>query len=159
MRFLNDVAVTCKATDKLTFITEGNYAHDDALGGVNAYGIAQYASYQVYDWLKVNGRAEIFRDNNGFFTAEFPGNFDFVNAEHGYANGALFAAPTTYLELTTGLTITPTLPTGVPYLNYLKGLIFRPEIRYDRSLNGTTPYAGFTQSSSFTLGGDLIAKF
>ncbi len=67
-------------------------------------------------------------------------------------------APTTYLELTAGLTITPTLPTGVPY-DLPEGLIFRPEIRYDRSLNGTTPYAGFTQSSSFTFGGDLIAKF
>jgi hypothetical protein len=156
-RFLNDVAVTWKATDKLTFIGEGNWAHDDALGGVDAYGAAGYVTYQLDDWVRIGGRAEIYRDNNNFFVAAFPGNFDFVNFEHGYANNA-FAAPaaTTYAEFTGGVTITPVLPKSI---QYLKGVIFRPEVRYDTSLNNTTPYAGGTKSSQVTFATDLILKF
>ncbi len=156
-RFLNDVAVTWKATDKLTFVGEANYAHDDALGGVDAYGFAGYVTYQVDDWVRIGGRAEIFRDNNNFFVAAFPNNLDFVNFEHGYFNTA-FAAPaaTTYAELTGGLTITPVLPKDI---QYLKGVIFRPEVRYDTSLNNTNPYAGGTKSSQVTFATDLILKF
>ncbi|QXX75781.1 outer membrane beta-barrel protein [Methylovirgula sp. HY1] len=163
-RYLNDMVITWKATDKLTFITDANYIHDDGYlpGGVSGYGVAQYASYALNDWLKINGRAEIWRDNNGFFVAAFPGNFDYVNTEHGYPSGA-YGAPgaanfqgNTYLELTAGLNITPVLPKSLPYL---KGIIFRPEIRYDSSLNNTTPFDYGTKSSQFTFGGDLIAKF
>ena len=156
-RYLNDVAVTWKATDKLTFVGEANYAHDDGYGGVDAYGFAGYATYQLDDWIKLSGRAEIFRDNNNFFVAAFPNNFDFVNVEHGYFNTA-FAAPaaTTYAELTGGVTITPVLPKNTPYL---KGIIIRPEVRYDTSLNSTTPFAGGTKSSGVTLATDVVLKF
>lgn len=157
LRYLNDVVVTWKATDKLTFITDANYIRDDGWGGVQGYGVAQYASYAVNDWLKVNGRAEVWRDQNNFFVAGYPGNFDFVNLEHGYPSGAFFApGPTTYLELTAGLNITPVLPKETPYL---KTILIRPEIRYDSALNNTTPFAGGTKSSGFTFGGDLILKF
>lgn len=156
-RFLNDANITWKATDKLTFTGEANYVHDDALGGVDAYGFAGYATYQFDDWIKIGGRAEIFRDNNNFFVAAFPNNLDFVSFEHGYLNTA-FAAPaaTTYAEFTGGVTITPVLPKSV---QYLKGVIFRPEVRYDTSLNNTTPYAGGTKSSGVTFASDIILKF
>lgn len=165
-RYLNDVVVTWTATDKLTLTGEGNYAHDDAPtipGGPSAYGFAGYASYQLLDWLKVNGRAEVFRDNGNFFVAGFPGTQDFVSFEHGYTNGAI-AMPaggsTTYSEFTAGLTITPVLPKDTPYL---KTVIFRPEVRYDAALNGTTPYGtqggNFTKSNQTTIGGDIILKF
>lgn len=160
-RYLNDVVVTWTATDKLTLVGEGNYARDDGFGGVTAYGAAGYASYQLLDWLKINGRAEVFRDNNNFFVAGFPGNFDFVNTEHGYANGDIFApAPTTYGELTAGLTITPTLPKETPYL---KSVTFRPEVRYDTALNGVNAFGtqggNATKSNQVTLGGDVILHF
>ncbi|MGH6829837.1 MAG: hypothetical protein ACREDG_01625, partial [Methylocella sp.] len=108
---------------------------------------------------------------NNFFVAAFPGNFDFVNAEHGFLNTAVFApAPTTYFEITGGLNLSPALPQGTPWL---KSITFRPEVRYDTSLNGTTPFNGQTvpggrgfpgfgagtKSSQFTFGGDIIAKF
>ncbi|HEY5226031.1 MAG TPA: outer membrane beta-barrel protein [Methylovirgula sp.] len=157
MRYLSDANVTWKATDKLTLIGEANYAREDGYGGADAYGFAGYASYQMLDWLKLNGRAEVFRDNNAFFVAAFPGNFDFVNAEHGYANNSFGSgAPTTYLELTAGLTIAPTLPKELPLV---KAIIFRPEVRYDSSLNNTTPFDYGTKSSGVTIGGDIIAKF
>ena len=107
-----------------------------------------------------------------FFVAAFPGNFDFVNAAHGFINSSIPGpGPTTYLELTAGLNISPPIPDGTPVL---KSITFRPEVRYDRSLNGTTPFDGGsgifgipgtpgfgvgTKSSQVTFGGDIIAKF
>lgn len=170
LRYLNDITVTWKVTDKFTLITDGNYIHDDGFNA-SGYGVAQYASYAVNDWLKVVGRAEVWRDNNNFFVAAYPGNFDFVNAEHGFINNAVFGpAPTTYFEVTAGLNITPPIPEGTPVL---KTLTLRPEFRYDTSLNGTTPFGGSsglfgpgtpgygvgTKSSQITFGGDVVATF
>ncbi|HZV07750.1 MAG TPA: outer membrane beta-barrel protein [Gemmataceae bacterium] len=170
LRYVNDLTVTWKATDKLTLQLDGNYLYDSLLRA-DAYGAAGYASYQTpWDWLKINGRAEVYRDDQGAFVAAFPGYFDYVNLLHGYtvAPGILpgiVQAPTTYLELTAGLNITPTIPASIPYL---KGVIFRPEVRYDTSLNGTTPFdlvqtgpaSGFgTKSSQVTIGGDIVLKF
>jgi len=171
LRFLNDLTATWKINDTWTLMTDLNYIHDD--GGVqpSGYGIAQYAIYTVNDWLKLVGRAEVWRDNNNFFVAAYPGNFDFVNVEHGFPSTVIpGAGPTTYFEITGGLNISPALPQGLPLL---KSITFRPEVRYDASLNGTTPFDGQTvlggrgfpgfgvgtKSSQFTFGGDLIAKF
>ncbi|HUI19489.1 MAG TPA: outer membrane beta-barrel protein [Methylocella sp.] len=184
LRYLNDITATWKVNDNLTLITDLNYIHDDGtfgsiagIGGFHpsGYGIAQYAIYKVADWLSLVGRAEVWRDTNNFFVAAYPGNFDFVNAEHGFLNtsfgGGPLGAGTTYLELTAGLNISAPIPDGTPVL---KGLTFRPEVRYDTSLNGTTPFdggSGFfgipgtpgfgvgTKSSQVTFGGDVIAKF
>jgi hypothetical protein len=171
LRYLNDITVTWKATDYLTFITDGNFIRDDGFNATG-YGVAQYGIFKANDWLSFVGRAEIWRDNNNFFVAAFPGNFDFVNVEYGFPNTAVFApAPTTYLELTAGLNITVPIPDGTPVL---KGMVFRPEVRYDSSLNGTTPFGGGggiigipgtpgfgagTKSSQVTFGGDVVVKF
>jgi hypothetical protein len=165
LRFLNDLVVTWKATDKLTFITDMNWIHDDAAGGLDGYGIAQYVSYAISDFLKVVGRAEVWRDNNNFFVSSLgaPGNFNFVNAEHGFLNfggfppaGAFAPAPTTYMELTAGLNITAP---PIPEVPFIKSLVVRPEIRYDASLNSTTPFDVGTRASQLTFGGDIIVKF
>ncbi|MDQ6870301.1 MAG: porin [Pseudomonadota bacterium] len=173
LRYLNDITTTWKINDSWTLINDLNYIRDDGFKATG-YGIAQYAVYTVNDWLKIVGRAEVWRDNNNFFVAAFPGNFDFVNAEHGFINTAIPGGPagggTTYFEITGGLNLAPALPQGFPVL---KSITFRPEVRYDASLNNTTPFdgqsvpggrhfAGFgagTKSSQFTFGGDLIAKF
>ncbi len=169
LRYLDDVTATWKVTDKLTLITDINYIYDQGFHA-SGYGVAQYAAYAINDWLKVVGRAEVWRDNQNFFVAAYPGNIDFVNAEHGfnYANlgdGSYYLygittapAATTYLELTAGLNITPTLPTD-PALPLIKGLIVRPEIRYDASLSHTTPFDAGQKASQFTFAGDIIVKF
>jgi len=36
------------------------------------YGVAQYATYAINDWLKITGRGEIWRDNTGSSWASFP---------------------------------------------------------------------------------------
>ena len=183
LRFLNDITATWKVNDAFTLITDINYIHDDGFN-TSGYGIAQYAVYKVTDWLSVVGRAEVWRDNgfnsglthSGFFVGAFPGNFDFVNAEYGFVNTSFVETPTTYLELTAGLNISPAVPDGTPFL---KSITIRPEVRYDTSLNGTTPFDGTggffgipgsislagvpfgtgTKSSQFTFGTDIIAKF
>jgi hypothetical protein len=154
-RFLNGLTVTWKATEWLTLISDADYLLDNATGA-EAFGIAQYAAVSVNDWLKLIGRAEVWRDTQGFFAAAYPGNFDLVNAAWGFPNNAYGAAPTTYLELTGGLNISPTVPQGLPFV---KTMTFRPEIRYDRSLSGTTPFNVGTASSQFTFGGDIILTF
>ncbi|MEI9916441.1 MAG: outer membrane beta-barrel protein [Methylovirgula sp.] len=158
----NDLVVTWNATDKLTLIGEGNYTRNDIGPGSETYGAVGYISYQTqWDWLKINGRAEVFRDNNGGFVNAYPGNFDFVDFEHGYPNTAVLGPPATYLELTAGLNITPTLPTSIPFV---KSVIFRPEVRYDSTLNGATPFdldafdVGH-KTDQVTIGGDVIVKF
>lgn len=155
LRYLNDITVIWKATDRLTFISDLNYIKDDGFNATG-YGMAQYAAFAITDWLKIVGRAEIWRDQNGFFVAAYPGHFDFANIQWGFPNTAIFTVPTTYLELTAGLNITPQVPDGLPFI---KGVIVRPEIRYDRSLNNTTPFNGGTFHSQLTLAGDLIVKF
>ena len=119
--------------------------------GARAFGIAQYASYKINDVFKLNARAEFFRDNNNFFVSAFPGYFDLANALHGfwcpscinqnlgtglYATRPIYSG-TSYLAFTLGMTITPELPAKLPYVT---GLIIRPELRWDTTVNGTTPF-------------------
>ena len=160
--FENDAVVTWTATDKITVTGEGNYSRNN-LTGDQTYGGVGYISYQTpYDWLKLNGRAEVWRDNLGDFVGGFPGNFDFVNSEHGFPCTCIFQGGATYFEITGGLNITPTIPSSIPYL---KNVIFRPEVRYDSTLDGTDRFnipAGSvngTKTSMVTIGGDIILKF
>ena len=190
-RFLNDVNVTWKATDKLTLILDSAYYRDNgwdpisitglsagalnvfsaATGvntglipvrsqGVSAYGAAGYALYQLDDIFKLGARLEIFRDNNNFFVAGFPGYFDAVNVQHGFAAPSVIVAGpsnrgTTYFSLTTGVTITPELPKN----NWVKNVILRPEVRWDTTMNGMAPFAGGTKRSTVTFGLDAIIPF
>jgi hypothetical protein len=119
--------------------------------GVDAYGVAQYASYKVNDQFKVNGRIEYWRDNNNFFAGAFPGYFDMVNAMHGFQSAAIFqpfgnannANGTSYLALTLGTTITP----DVPDMPLIKGIILRPEVRWDVAVNNAAPFFGGPRTS------------
>lgn len=115
--------------------------------GADAYGAAAYASYKVNDIVKLNGRIEYFRDDKNFFIAAFPGFHDAVNGAHGFVNTAIFqplspttgaAVGTSYVALTAGATITP----EVPEMPIIKGIIFRPEVRWDTSANGAAPFFG-----------------
>jgi hypothetical protein len=153
MRYLNDVVVTYKATDKLTLVTEANYIKDDFFRA-EGWGIAQYASYALNDNFTLNARAEVYRDSKPFFVAAFPNNLDFVNAQLGFTNTAFTTAkPVTYGEITAGFTYKPS-ETGP-----LSTIMFRPEIRYDHSLNGVKPYNGGKDINNFTFAGDVILAF
>ena len=60
----------------------------------NAFGVAQYASYTLSDTVTFNARAEVYRDDNGFFVTAFPNNVglmnnNFVGGELGLPGGDL----------------------------------------------------------------------
>ena len=98
-------------------------------------------------------RAEVWRDNNGFFVAAFPGNFDFVNLEVGRPGTYYGQGPMTYGAVTFGLNIKPSkLP------KQIDGLTLRPEIRYDTALSSGHPFNGNPGSGKdqVTIGIDLV---
>ncbi len=154
LRYYNDAVLTWKATPKLTLTTEGNYVREDGFRA-EGWGIAQYGSYVLSDRLTLNGRAEIWRDNNNFFVANPQNNLDVVRGERGALAFFYTArAPTTYSEFTVGVTYTPR---GLP--KSISTLLIRPEIRYDRALNGTRPYNAGRDNGQFTLAADVILGF
>lgn len=152
MRYFSDITITYKPSDTLSLTTELNHVREE-LGGANGYGIAQYVSYALSDSVKLNARAELWRDEKGFFVAAFPGNFDFVNAQLGRPANVIGARPTTYGALTLGVTYKPGLP------GPLSTLMVRPEVRYDRSLNGTKPFNGGRDRGSLTFASDIVISF
>ncbi|MDR3425052.1 MAG: outer membrane beta-barrel protein [Alphaproteobacteria bacterium] len=157
MRYLNDVTATYKANDKLTLTTDVNYIEEDSVGAIG-YGVAQYATYALNDNVTLVGRAEIWRDNSGVFVAAYPGYFDAANAQRGLTNTSYTAPRTTYSELTLGVNYKPEVPKAV------EGLVIRPELRVDHSLNGTKPFnAGDnnigTDGTSFTPAVDVVVPF
>jgi hypothetical protein len=168
MRYYNDVVVIWKTTDKLTLTAEGTWARDDfGTQGyfghpepANAIGLATYASYALTDTLTLNARAEVFRDDNGFFVAGYEGNDDPVRFEQGRSllSTAYFPPAATYGALTLGVTYKPSVPP--PFT----AVMIRPEIRYDQSLGGNkvfnpTGSTTFKDSGAFTIGSDIVVTF
>ena len=151
-RYYNDVAITYKATDKLTLISELNYARDD-FANAEAYGFAQYTGYALTDTVTLNARGEVFRDGRGFFVASFPGVKDNARAQLGLPNGSIAGTPTTYGAITLGATFKPTLPAPIT------SLMIRPEIRYDSALTGNRPFNNGHDRGSFTAATDFVLAF
>jgi hypothetical protein len=165
-RYYNDIVITYKASDALTLVTELNWVRDDfgfANKPVNAFGAAQYASYTLTDTLALNGRVEVFRDDNNFFVASFSGNNDPVRFQQGLTTiSPVFAAPggnTTYGALTLGVTYKPAVPAPVT------GLLLRPEVRWDHAFTNNDPFnqnpPALTKgtSNNFTFGADAVITF
>lgn len=152
-RWFNDVYVTWKATDKLTFITELNYVREEGPVKAEAMGIAQYVSYALNEKVTLNARGEVFRDGQGFFVAAFPGHLDAVNAQTRGVSGAIPGTKTTYGAITAGVSYKPE-PFGP-----LSALTLRPEVRYDTTLGGTKPFNGGRSSSAVMLSMDAIVAF
>jgi hypothetical protein len=109
--------------------------------------------------VTLNARGEVFRDANGFFVTNFSGNLDAVALARGYACSCIFQPPTTYSEITLGLTYKPDVPKPLALLQ------IRPEVRYDRALSNNTPFGvdpatGLgTHKAQFLFGGDVVVGF
>ena len=154
MRYYNDVVTTWKTTEKLTLTAEFNYARDDGFNA-DAYGVAGYASYALSDALTLNGRAEVFRDNQNFFVSTPVAERDFVNFERGvFSRFVTSPRATTYTGLTAGVTYKPS---GMPAA--LSTLLIRPEVRYDRTLNGARPFNDGRSRDMVTLATDVVLGF
>jgi hypothetical protein len=157
-RYLSDITTTWKVTKAFTSTTDLNLAVDGIEGGKWGGGGAQYFTYAVNDWLQAGVRAEIFRDSGGFYVAQFRANNDFLHISlQGRAvpfdPSNLGGGNTTYFAVTVGVTIKPPVPK--PFA----GLLIRPEIRYDTSLNDTAPFDQNTSRHQWTIGLDALLEF
>ena len=155
LRYLNDITVTWKIRDKLTSITDMNYARDDP-ANADGFGVAQYFTYAITDKVTAKIRGEIWRDDKGFFVAQFADPHDPVRALDGEPTidpRTIGGGRTTYGALTVGLDIKPAVPKP------LTGLTIRPELRVDHSLNGTRPFNDSKDQTLFTAAVDAIITF
>ncbi len=155
-RYLSAITLTWKATDKLTSITDLNYIYEESFDA-KGYGIAQYFTYAINDWLTAGVRGEIWRDADGFYVAQFASNNDFIHFTRGdptvFDPRTVGGGRTTYGALTAGVTFKPSVPKP------LEGLTIRPEIRYDRSLNDTRPFNDSSEIDMLTAGIDVVFSF
>ncbi len=168
-RAYNDVLITYKVNDALTTTTELNWVRDAygyANKPVNGFGAAQYAAYTLTDTLTLNGRIEVWRDDNNYFVAQYSGNNDPVRVEQGLSPiSNVYVAPggggTTYGTITLGVTYKPTLPAPVT------GLLLRPEVRWDHAFTNNNPFNQNYQpapgnkgtANNFTLAADAVITF
>lgn len=155
LRYLNTITTTWKITDKLTSITDLNYTHDDA-ADASAYGVAQYLTYAINDRITAKIRGEIWRDDQGFYAAQFADPHDPMRALAGEPvidPRTVGGGRTTYGALTIGLDIKPPVPKP------LAGLTIRPELRVDHSFSDTTPFNDSNDETMFTAAIDFILAF
>jgi hypothetical protein len=155
-RYLNDITITTKLTKNFTSITDLNYIYDEA-ADATGYGVAQYFIYTITDVFSIGVRGEIWRDADAFYVGSFAENDDALD---GLRGGAVTLDPrtvgggkTTYGAVTLGLNIKPPVPKPVA------SLVIRPELRFDRALNGTQPFNDSSDRNQFTAGIDVIITF
>jgi len=163
-RYFNDILIGYKATPELTLTTEINWIRDDfgasgfATGKpapANGFGLAQYVSYAYSDTITLNGRAELYRDDNNFFVAGFGANNGFDQLQKGFATPLTAALhPTTFGAITLGVTYKPAdMPAPI------SGLMIRPEIRYDHDLGGARAFNNNKDNGQFTIASDVVLTF
>ena len=160
-RYYSDFFATYKVNDKLTLTTELNWVRDDygphtnGNQGADGYGGAQYVGYALTDTLTLNGRAEVFRDQNNFFVGAFPSSLGPAQALGGYQPATFVGAAkgTTYGAITLGFTYKPTVP------DTITTLLLRPEVRYDNALTGGKPFNDGKNNDAFFFGADVVLGF
>jgi hypothetical protein len=156
LRYLDDLTFTYTISDKQSLIVDLNYAQDDA-AKVSGQGAAIYFQQTVSDTVSVALRGEVWRDSEGFFVAQIAANDDAMNFLTGYPNlnaRTVGGGVTTYGALTLGANI------KVPSVSKpFAGLVIRPEVRYDKSLNNTTPFIDSSHKNQFTFGVDAVLTF
>nr|WP_240775411.1 MULTISPECIES: outer membrane beta-barrel protein [Neokomagataea] len=151
-RYWNDIAAYYTLNSKITLTGEFNFLHDVGLRAEN-YSFVTYASYKLTPHWTLNYRGEIFRDNSGLSVVSFLKNQAYMNAFLSSDVSVEAAPPTTYGGLTLGATYSPDIGHGV------RIFALRPEIRFDRSLNGTSPFNNGRNIGMFTFGGDATIGF
>ncbi|WP_062339661.1 outer membrane beta-barrel protein [Zymomonas mobilis] len=136
MQYNVEVSMSYRFTDKVTFTEDIIVDRDESIRDT-AYGFTSYVAWDLRKNLTLNFRGEIFRDNTGGVITQFIGS----DSYRSYLRNRLYAyysAPaTTYGELTAGVSWKP------PVINDHLGkgtFTLRPELRLDRSLNGTHPF-------------------
>ncbi len=154
-----DAVITYKATTALTLTTELDYVND-ALYKATAFGASEYAGYALNANTTLNGRIEVFDDENHFFVGNPLTNNAPILAQDGGVAPYLGASKgVTYGELTLGVTYNPP---GLP--GPLSTLEIRPEVRVDTAMNGakvfnTDSMGAGGKADQVTLAADLNLSF
>ncbi len=153
MRYWNDVTATYKLSDRTTLVGEANYIRDDGLKA-EAFGVVGYVIRTLSPEWSLAVRGEVMRDSQGAFVVGFASDTAFANGIIGNPDNFVTAPPTTYGGLTIGASYKPAA------INSKKvAVTIRPELRYDRSLNGTRPYNGLSDKDQVIGSLDLIVGF
>jgi hypothetical protein len=63
----------------LMITTNWRYINDIA----TIWGVTQYFTYSLIDWLQLGVRAEIWRDSEAFYAAQYGGNNDVIHFVRG----------------------------------------------------------------------------
>ncbi len=152
LRYYNNVNLTLKPNDKLSLITDLVYTRDDGFQA-ECYGVAQYATYTLSKYVSVGVRGEVFRDDDGFFVTSFAADDDNVDLIRGSLGGldrrtVGAGGGTTIGAFTLGVNVKP-----------IDHLLIRPELRYDKTLDGRRVFTDSTQSHQLTGGIDIIITF
>lgn len=136
MQYNGDFLLTYHFNDRLSVMLDTIYMHDNA-NRDDLYGFITYMSWDLNPSLRINLRGEVFRDNTGAVIASYEGTTSNLNAIRNRPYAYYIAPPTTYGVLTAGVTYKP------DFVNKhlrLGQFTIRPEIRLDKSLNGTRPF-------------------
>ena len=131
-----DILASYHVNDKLTFTVNSTWMHDDLLRD-DAYGVTCYIAWDINPNLQLNARGEIFRDNTGGEIVQYSSFTSLTKALSNKPFPYYNALPTTYGDLTVGVSYRP------DFINKrfsLGTFTIRPEIRLDKSLNGTHPF-------------------
>jgi putative OmpL-like beta-barrel porin-2 len=146
-RQIYDIVTSYKVNDQLTVANELNYIRDD-LFRASAEGAAFYGIYAWNDQMSFGARAEVFRDDQGFFVSTPLASTAFVNVQRALSPAPVLSnGKATYSELTLGVNYKPALPKNP--LN--AGLTIRPEFRWDHSW-GMNPGAHAFNASATSTG-------
>ena len=155
LRYINDLAWTWQISEKLSSTTELNYIRDEE-ADADGYGLAQYFTYVINDALSASVRGEVWRDDKGFYVAQYANPVDATRSFGGQDTvdpRSIAGSRTTYAALTLGLDIKVTVPKP------LLGLHIRPELRVDRSFNDKTAFNDSSDDRMFTAALDAILTF
>lgn len=151
-RYWYDLNATWQVAPKWSVTGELNHVYDEGLKD-NTWSAVAWGSYAAAPTLTLNARAEVYRDSTGGFVTQFPGDTAYMRAILGRQAETFSAAPTTYGDLSFNAVWRPHVG------HHIKLLQIRPEIRFDRALNNTRPFANFTHQDRILIGGDVTLGF
>jgi putative OmpL-like beta-barrel porin-2 len=154
LRYINDVWLTWNINKCLISTTEINYVRDN-LADADAYGAAQYLTYCLSKDVSASIRAEVWRDDRGFYVAQYANAVDALRSFAGRSTldpRSIAGGRTTYAALTIGLDFKLSVIEPL-------GLRIRPELRVDRSLNDKKAFNDSTDDRMFTAAVDAIVTF
>jgi len=157
-RTVIDPILTWQVNDSLKFGAEGLYVYDGTLnneenGDRHAYGdiwaLALYGSYKINDYVTFNARLEKYHSYSDGLGAQG----DASDGIPGFIENGRVPTVNVY-STTLGFTITP-----MPSDPWLKGLMVRPEIRYDFSEDSIFQTNSSNFKDQLTFGADVVFQF